>query len=117
MASGNGSNFQALCDSVISGQIPNARIVRLIVNRQKAYAIKRAEHNGIPWDYFNLISHGFQAKTETSPQRLQEARDEYDAALAGKVLSSNPRPHLIVLAGWMHVFGENFLSPLKAEGI
>jgi phosphoribosylglycinamide formyltransferase len=33
MASGNGSNFQALCDAVASGQIPNSSIIRLIVNR------------------------------------------------------------------------------------
>jgi phosphoribosylglycinamide formyltransferase len=117
MASGNGSNFQALCDAVAGGQIPNSSIIRLIVNRGKVYATKRAEQNGIPWDYFNLISHGFQAKTENDPKRLQEARDEYDTALARKVLNSDPRPHLIVLAGWMHIFGEHFLSPLKAEGI
>jgi len=82
MASGNGSNFQALCDAVAGGQIPNSSIIRLIVNRRKAHATKRAEQNGIPWDYFNLISHGFQAKTENDPKRLQEARDEDDAALA-----------------------------------
>lgn len=117
MASGNGSNFQALCDACANGDIPNATITRLIVNRSKAYAIKRAEQNHIPCDYLNLISHGFQAKSEKDPQRLQEAREKYDAALAAKILDSDPRPQLIVLAGWMHVFSERFLGPLKAEGI
>ena len=64
MASGNGSNFQALCDAISDGRIPNASIVRLIVNRGKAYATTRAESKGIPWEYFNLISHGFQEKGE-----------------------------------------------------
>lgn len=117
MASGNGSNFQALCDACTNGTIPNSSIIRLIVNRSKAYAIKRAEQNGIPCDYFNLISHGFQTKSENDAQKLQEARERYDAALAEKILNSDPRPQLIVLAGWMHVFSERFLSPLKGEGI
>jgi phosphoribosylglycinamide formyltransferase len=47
MASGNGSNYQALIDAVASGRIPNSRIIRLVVNRAKAYAITRAEKAGI----------------------------------------------------------------------
>jgi len=117
MASGNGSNFQALIDAVAGGQIPNSRITRLIVNRGKAYATKRAEANNIPWEYFNLISHGFQAKTDTDPAKLQQGRDNYDATLAKKILESDKRPHLIVLAGWMHIFGEHFLDPIGAAGI
>lgn len=117
MASGNGSNFQALCDGVVSGRIPNAAICRLIVNRSKAYATTRAETHGIPWEYFNLISHGFQSKGEKDAARLQEARDRYDAALAERVLASDPRPDLIVLAGWMYIFREQFLDPVGAAGI
>lgn len=117
MASGNGSNFQALIDAVASAQIPNSRITQLIVNRGKAYATKRAEANNIPWEYFNLISHGFQSKADTDPAKLQQARDNYDAALAKKILESDKRPHLIVLAGWMYIFGEHFLDPIGAEGI
>jgi phosphoribosylglycinamide formyltransferase len=116
-ASGNGSNFQAVADAVADGRIPNSHIIRLIVNRSKAYATTRAENHGIPWEYYNLISHGFQAKGETDPAKLQEARDKYDAALAQKVLASDPRPQLIVLAGWMYIFGEHFLDPVGAAGI
>ncbi|KAK1755598.1 phosphoribosylglycinamide formyltransferase [Echria macrotheca] len=117
MASGNGSNFQALIDAVANGQIPNSRIVQLVVNRGKAYAIKRAEQAGIPWEYFNLISNGFQDKSEKDPAKLQQARDRYDAALAQKILESDARPDLIVLAGWMYIFGEHFLDPISARGI
>lgn len=115
MASGNGSNFQALCDGISDGRIPNATIIRLIVNRGKAYATTRAESKGIPWEYFNLISHGFQDKGEKVPQRIHEARGNYDAALAAKILEH--KPHLVVLAGWMQIFGERFLDPLTAQGI
>jgi len=117
MASGNGSNFQALIDAVANGQIPHSRIVQLVVNRSKAYAVKRAEQAGIPWEYFNLISNGFQDKSEKEPAKLQEARGRYDAALAQKILESDARPDLIVLAGWMYIFGENFLDPISAKGI
>ncbi|KAL1890522.1 Bifunctional purine biosynthetic protein ADE5,7 [Sporothrix stenoceras] len=119
MASGNGSNFQALVDGIAAGSITNARITRLIVNRGKAFATQRAEKAGIPWEYFNLVTHGFQAKGEKDQAALQAGREQYDAALAQKILSgpSEDRPQLIVLAGWMHVFTKAFLDPLDAAGI
>ena len=101
-ASGNGSNFQALIDAVKAGNISDSQIVRLFVNRNKAYALTRAENAGIPSTYFNMISRGFQAKEEKDPGRLREARSKYDAALAEVVLQDTP--DLVVLAGWMHVF-------------
>ncbi|KAK0715512.1 formyl transferase [Lasiosphaeris hirsuta] len=117
MASGNGSNFQALIDAVGDGRIPQSRIMGLIVNRGKAYATKRAEQHAIHWEYFNLISNGFQPKTERDPEKLREARNSYDAALAKKILDSDTRPDLIVLAGWMYIFGSRFLNPISAQGI
>lgn len=118
MASGNGSNFQAIIDALASGKIQNSKIIRLYVNRSKAYATKRAEQAGIPWEYFNLISNGFQAKGEKDAQKLQQARDKYDAALAERLLrDEESKPDLVVLAGWMYVFGKQFLGPLEAQGI
>jgi len=117
MASGNGSNFQALIDAVAAGRIADSKIIRLIVNRGKAYATTRADLAGIPWEYFNLISNGFQAKGEKDPQKVQESRDQYDAALAEKLLQGDFKPDLVVLAGWMYVFGKHFLDPLDAAGI
>ncbi|KAL2195217.1 formyl transferase [Corynascus similis CBS 632.67] len=117
MASGNGSNFQALIDAVSAGRIPNSKIMRLYVNRGKAYATTRAEKAGIAWEYFNLISHGFQAKGEKDALKIQESRDRYDAALAEKLLQGDSKPDLVVLAGWMYVFGKHFLDPVDAAGI
>lgn len=119
MASGNGSNFQALINAVAEGRIPNSKIVRLVVNRAKAYSTTRADQAGIPWEYFNLISNGFLAKGEKDEAKVKEARERYDAALAEKILSTaaSERPELVVLAGWMHVFGRTFLEPLEKEGI
>ncbi|KAK3308427.1 formyl transferase [Chaetomium strumarium] len=117
MASGNGSNFQALIDAIAAGRIPDSKIVRLFVNRAKAYATTRADVAGIAWEYFNLISHGFQAKGEKDPEKVQEARDKYDAALAEKLVNGDFKPDLVVLAGWMYVFGKHFLDPIDAAGI
>ncbi|KUI66593.1 Phosphoribosylglycinamide formyltransferase [Cytospora mali] len=114
LASGSGSNFQALLDAVASGRIPKSQIVQLFVNRKNAFAVTRAEGAGVPSEYFNMVSGGFQQKGEKDPERLREARSRYDAALADKVIQHSP--DLIVLAGWMHVFTESFLKPLAAKG-
>ncbi|KAI1505612.1 formyl transferase [Biscogniauxia marginata] len=117
MASGNGSNFQALIDAVAAGRIPNSQITRLITNRAKAYATTRADQAGIPWEYFNLISNGFLPKGEKDEKKVAEARRQYDAALAEKVLSQDKeKPDLVILAGWMHVFSSAFLEPLERAG-
>ncbi|KHN95618.1 Formyl transferase [Metarhizium album ARSEF 1941] len=124
MASGFGSNFQALIDAVAAGRIRNSHIVRLVTNRRGARATARADDAGeiqpppcIPWDYFNLISHGFLTKGDKDEGRVAEARRRYDAALAERVLAAEPRPELVVLAGWMHVFSGAFLRPVRDAGV
>ena len=117
MASGNGSNFQALVDGIASGAITDARITRLYVNRGQAFATKRAEEAGVPWEYFNMVSHGFLEKGEKDAAKLQAGREKYDAALSAKILAGADKPDLIVLAGWMHVFTKAFLDPLEAAGV
>ncbi|RSM08531.1 hypothetical protein CEP52_003176 [Fusarium oligoseptatum] len=115
MASGNGSNFQAILDACADGRIPNTRVSKLIVNRKTAYSIQRAEKAGVPSEYFNLVAHGYQAKGEKDTAHIQEARSRYDADLAAKVIEE--KPDMVVLAGWMHVFAQSFLTPLEAAGI
>ncbi len=48
LASGNGTNFQALIDGIKSGEIKGAEIKVLITNRAEAGAIERAKKAGIP---------------------------------------------------------------------
>ena len=55
MASGRGSNFQALIDATESGEIPDADLAHLIVNKKDAYAIKRAKKHRI--NYTVITSH------------------------------------------------------------
>ncbi|RYO76648.1 hypothetical protein DL763_010273 [Monosporascus cannonballus] len=92
-----------LIDAVAAGRIPNSRIVRLVVNRAKAYATTRADRASIPWECFDLIGGGFLAKGERDRARVREARGRYDAVLAQRVLAGSgdvrKKPELVVLAG------------------
>ncbi|CAI0651813.1 unnamed protein product [Colletotrichum noveboracense] len=115
LCSGSGTNLQAIIDAVQNGQISNSKIIKVIVNRAKAFSVQRAKDAGIPHDYFNLVSQGFVAKGEKDEAKLKAGRARYDAELAQKVLGD--KPDLVVLAGWMHVFSEPFLDPLAAAGI
>ncbi|CAJ2501438.1 Uu.00g042910.m01.CDS01 [Anthostomella pinea] len=119
LASGSGTNLQALMDSCASnepGSIPGT-IIKVTTNRRDAYAIKRAEQAEppIPTDYFNMRKHGFQAAGEKDADKLREGRLRYDAALAERILAD--KPDVIVLAGWMHVFSPSFLKPVTAAGV
>ena len=91
----------ALIDAVASGAIPRSKIVQLVVNRSKAFATTRADRAGIPWAYFNLVTHGFLAKGERDEAVVAAARERYDAALAEKIIAGGEegRPELVVLAG------------------
>lgn len=49
-ASGGGTNFQALIDAVAEGRL-EAQLALLVIDREQAYAAKRAEAAGIPVEY------------------------------------------------------------------
>lgn len=48
MVSGGGTNLQAILDAIESGRITNAKVVKVISNSKKAYALERAAKAGIP---------------------------------------------------------------------
>jgi phosphoribosylglycinamide formyltransferase 1 len=94
MASGEGSNFQAVIDVVREGALP-LDLVALVSNNPQARAIERARNAGIgsidvlPWN------------------RSDETRDAYNARLFEVVASQ--RPELVLLLGWMHLLPEPFV--------
>ena len=47
IASGRGSNFQAVIDAIRNGTVP-AECVALITDNPKAYALERAKKAGVP---------------------------------------------------------------------
>lgn len=47
LASGGGSNLQSIIDSCESGYVPDSQVVLVLSNKQKAYALERAENQDI----------------------------------------------------------------------
>lgn len=83
--SGGGTNLQAVIDAVKDGRIRNTRIAGVISNNRSAYALKRAEENGI--DAVCL-----------SPKEFPD-REAFNRAFLEKV--NEYAPELIVLAGFL----------------
>lgn len=97
LASGNGSNLQAVLEACESGRL-NAEVAGVISDRQAAYALERARNYHIPAEY-----HPWKPYRETGRTRL-----EYDADLANKAASF--KPDYILLAGWMRLLSMPFLG-------
>ncbi|HER35137.1 MAG: phosphoribosylglycinamide formyltransferase [Halothiobacillaceae bacterium] len=98
LASGNGSNFQAIIDACESGRI-NAEIVLLVVNRPGAYAFERAETHGIP---ARLIDH-----------KAYPDRGAFDAAMAEAI--DEAEPDWIVMAGFMRILTDGFVERFQGR--
>ena len=95
--SGSGSNLQAIIDAVADGRL-QANISLVVSNRKKAYGLVRAAEHGIPTMYHPLRPY----------KKAGKSRAEYEADLAAKIKPF--APDLMVLAGWMHIFGPEFLQ-------
>jgi phosphoribosylglycinamide formyltransferase-1 len=93
MASGNGSNLQAVLDACASGAL-SAQVAAVVSDRRDAFALQRAETAGVPSVHVGL--------------REGEARASYDARLADVV--SGFDPDIVVLAGWMRLLTLDFLG-------
>ncbi|MCL5984955.1 MAG: phosphoribosylglycinamide formyltransferase [Actinobacteria bacterium] len=98
LASGNGSNFQAIIDAIDRGEI-NAMISALITNNPDAYALKRAHKHGIPSVLIKPSEFG--------------SREEYDDALLDALMEMDP--DLIVLAGYMLLLGKRIVTKFKGR--
>lgn len=93
MASGNGSNLQAIIEACAEGRLP-ASVSAVVSDIAHAPALERADRAGIP--------------TVHVGRRPAEQRADYDARLADVV--SGFDPDWVVLAGWMRVLTLNFLG-------
>lgn len=96
LISGNGSNLQALLDSEL-----RPHIVLVVSNREEAYGLKRAAEAGCP--------------TQLHLRGDFETREAFDRQLA--FLLREQQIDLIVLAGWMHILGEQYLSEAPGRTI
>jgi phosphoribosylglycinamide formyltransferase-1 len=92
LASGRGSNLQAILDAAAQPGYP-ARVAVVVSDRERAAALERATAAGVPGVFVN-------------PKDYAD-RDAYDAALAGTL-----RDHqvgLVCLAGFMRILSPAFV--------
>lgn len=94
LASGNGSNFQAVIDAVRDGALL-LDVVGLIANNDNAYAIERAKASGV-------------STTVVSWNRDSESRAAFDARLLAA--AQTLEPDLVLLLGWMHLLSSSFVA-------
>lgn len=83
--SGGGTNLQAIIDGIKCGTIKNTEIVGVISNNPNAYALERAQKNGIE-------------AACVSPKNY-ETREAFNEALLARI--KDFKPDLIVLAGFL----------------
>ena len=96
MASGRGSNFQALIDAAKKGEMPDVNLSHLIVNKKDAYAIERAKKHEI--DYTLITSH-------------DKTRREFDQCVL-KLLKELDI-EIVVLAGFMRILTPEFIDTYR----
>ena len=96
LASGSGTNLQALLDAIACGTL-DAEMVVVISDRAEAGVLPRAAAAGVPTVSLPL-----------SDRRDPVLRQAYDCRLAEVLRAFDP--DLIVLAGWMLILGPQFLN-------
>lgn len=95
--SGGGTNLQAIIDAIDSGRITNARIEVVISNNANAYALERADRNGIK----NIC---------ISPKNF-ETREAFNDAFLKELDSYNV--DLVVLAGFLVVIPPEMIKKYR----
>jgi phosphoribosylglycinamide formyltransferase-1 len=98
LASGRGSNFQAVIDAIAAGEVP-ATCVALITDNPKAYAIERAGKAGIPVTVLDYPSF--------------PSRDSYERALLTAM--RGVRADLFVLAGYMRIVAPEIVREFSGK--
>jgi phosphoribosylglycinamide formyltransferase-1 len=87
--SGGGTNLQAIIDNIKSGYLKDIEISLVVSSNKDAYALTRAEENGIPSKVLSVKDFG--------------GRDKWDEAVLDAVQDSGAE--LIVLAGYLSLLG------------
>ena len=96
LASGGGSNLQAIIDNIEAGRL-NAQIKAVISNNSKAFCLERAKKHSIPAIH---LSH-----------KMFDTPDEFDAKFLS-ILKEN-EVDLIVLAGYMKMLSPEVVRTYK----
>jgi len=97
LVSGGGTNLQALIDAQKSGIIKSGTIALVISGSPNAYALTRAQNAGI--------------KTAVIVKKDYDSRDDYEGAMIAALKSEGIG--LVILAGFMTILGERFISAFR----
>lgn len=100
LASGGGSNMQAVMDAINAGTI-NARIVLVISDKAEAYALERARTAGI--------------ETAVISPKSYASREAFSQALANRLQAAEIG--LVLLAGFMRVITRELIEPFAGRMI
>ncbi|HHV23048.1 MAG: phosphoribosylglycinamide formyltransferase [Methanosarcina sp.] len=93
LVSGNGSNLQAIIDSIEKGHIKNAAINVVISNKANAYALERAKNHGISTVFLDPGEYD---------------KDGYDRAILNVLNQYNT--DLLLLAGYFRLLGNEIIE-------
>lgn len=94
MVSGGGTNLQALIDAEKAGKIPHGKITLVVASNDSAYALERAENNGI--------------ETVVVKRKAYENQDAFDKAIVETLHAHNI--DMVVLAGYLSILGETVIQ-------
>jgi len=97
--SGNGTNLEAIMNCCETGVL-NAEVGLVVSNKLNAYGLQRATNHNV-----KNIALPYDKKKYTK-------RQEYDCMLANTIDGYDY--DLIILAGWMHIFTNEFLNNVKS---
>lgn len=97
MVSGGGTNLQALIDAEKAGKIPHGKITLVVASNDSAYALKRAENNGI--------------ETVVVKRKAYENQDAFDKAIVETLHAHNI--DMVVLAGYLSILGETVIQAYR----
>ena len=97
LASGSGSNLQAILDACASGRIPASQVALVISNLAGAKALERAHRSGVP--------------ALLLPHKEHPSRDAYDAAIVASLEKHGVE--LVCLAGFMRLIGPVLLGAYR----
>lgn len=93
LASGRGSNFQAIIDAIDAGKI-NAKVALLVADKKDSYAIERAKKHRIPYVYI--------------PAKDFPTKDEFFLKIVEELKAKEVE--LVVLAGFMRIVRKPLLD-------
>ncbi len=94
MVSGGGTNLQAILDAIENGSITNTKIVKVISNSRRAYALERAQKAGI--------------KTQCITRKEYPHPEQFNEALLKALQECSA--DLVVLAGCLVVIPQNVVD-------